>query len=64
MTGSAVHVVCPSCGAINRIPPDRPAGQAKCGTCHQRLFAGKPVMANAETFERHIAAAPDFRTAG
>ena len=21
MTGSAVHVVCPSCGAINRIPP-------------------------------------------
>ena len=54
MTGSAVHVVCPSCGAINRIPPDRPAGQAKCGTCHQRLFAGKPVMAYAETFERHI----------
>ena len=54
MTGSGVHVVCPSCSAINRIPPDRPARQAKCGTCHQKLFSGKPVAANAATFERHI----------
>ena len=54
MTGSAVHVVCPSCGAINRIPQDRPARQAKCGTCHQKLFSGKPIMADAQTFERHI----------
>jgi len=54
MTGSGVHAVCPSCGAINRIPPDRPAERAKCGTCHKPLFAGKPLMANAETFERHI----------
>src|SRR5258708_32262467 len=55
MNGSTVHVVCASCGAINRIPPDRPARQAKCGTCHQPLFAGAPVMADAATFERHIA---------
>ena len=54
MTGSAVHVVCPSCAAINRIPPERPAAQAKCGTCHQKLFSGKPVTANAATFERLI----------
>ncbi len=54
MTGSPVHVVCGSCGAINRIPPDRPARQAKCGTCHQPLFAGTPIMADAATFERHI----------
>jgi thioredoxin 2 len=54
MTGSGFHVVCPSCSAINRIARDRPAGQAKCGTCHQKLFAGKPVTANAATFERHI----------
>jgi thioredoxin 2 len=54
MTSSAVHVVCPSCGAINRIPRDRPAGQAKCGTCHQGLFSGKPVVAHAATFERHL----------
>ena len=54
MTGSGIHIVCPSCGAINRIPPDRPGGQAKCGTCHQKLFSGKPLAANAATFERHI----------
>ena len=54
MTSSAVHVVCPSCGAINRIPPDRPAKQAKCGTCHQKLFSGKPAVANAAAFERHL----------
>jgi thioredoxin 2 len=54
MTGSGIHVVCPSCSAINRIPPDRPAGQAKCGTCHQKLFSGKPMVANAAAFERHI----------
>ena len=51
MTGSGVHVVCPSCSAINRIPPDRPAKQANCGT---KLFSGKPIAANAATFERHI----------
>src|ERR1700730_6425539 len=54
MTGSTVHVVCASCGAINRIPPDRPARQAKCGACHPPLFAGTPMMADAATFERHI----------
>jgi thioredoxin 2 len=54
MTVSGVHVVCPSCSAINRIPPDRPAKQANCGTCHHKLFSGKPIAANAATFERHI----------
>ena len=51
---STRHVVCPHCSAINRTPPDRPARQAKCGTCHQKLFSGKPASADAETFERHI----------
>jgi thioredoxin 2 len=54
MTSPAIHVVCPHCSAINRIPQDRPALQANCGTCHQKLFSGKPVTANAATFERHI----------
>jgi thioredoxin 2 len=54
VTGSSLHVVCPSCSAINRIPLDRPARRAKCGTCHQPLFAGKPVIADTQTFERHI----------
>jgi thioredoxin 2 len=48
------HVVCPSCGTINRVPAARPAGEAKCGNCHQRLFSGKPTAVNGDAFERHI----------
>jgi thioredoxin 2 len=51
---SAIHVVCPSCGAINRLPSDRAAQQAKCGTCHQPLFTGTPLMVDTRTFERHL----------
>jgi thioredoxin 2 len=55
MDRSPRHIVCPPCGTVNRIPPGRPASEAKCGRCHQRLFAGAPVSATAETFERHRA---------
>ena len=53
MDRSSMHVVCPHCGAVNRLPAARPAAQAKCGECHQPLFEGKSVAANAESFERH-----------
>jgi thioredoxin 2 len=53
--GSSVHVVCPHCSAINRIPASRRAGQAKCGSCHRPLFEGKPLAVTAEAFERHLA---------
>jgi thioredoxin 2 len=53
MDRSSRHVVCTHCGAVNRIPADRPAQQAKCGSCHRPVFEGKPVAANAESFERH-----------
>src|ERR1700704_2088568 len=48
------HVVCPSCGAVNRAPPSRSALEAKCGTCHQPLFTGKPAPADGKLFQRHI----------
>ena len=53
MDRSPMHVVCPHCGAVNRLPAARPAAQAECGQCHQPLFEGKSVAANAESFERH-----------
>ncbi len=55
MDGSSGHVVCPHCSAVNRVPQRRPAGQAKCGSCHRALFEGKPLAVNAEAFERHLA---------
>ena len=49
------HVVCPSCAAINRVPTTRSALDAKCGTCHNKLFTGRPATVDSKSFERHIA---------
>jgi thioredoxin 2 len=53
MDRSSVQVVCPHCRAINRIPAERPANEAKCGHCHRPLFEGKPLPVATETFDRH-----------
>jgi thioredoxin 2 len=49
-----IQVVCPHCTSVNRIPPDRPAAEAKCGKCHNRLFTGEPIVLTAATFDKHI----------
>ncbi|HEB63640.1 MAG TPA: thioredoxin TrxC [Gammaproteobacteria bacterium] len=49
-----LHIVCPQCAAINRIPSDRLGDNPKCGQCHQALFTAHPVELTAETFTRHI----------
>lgn len=54
MDRASVHIVCPHCSAINRIPVGRPVEQAKCGKCHLALFEGKPLAVTAETFDRHV----------
>lgn len=47
-------VVCSKCGTINRLPPSRPAIEAKCGRCKARVFAGHPEDVAAEIFDRQI----------
>jgi thioredoxin 2 len=54
MTGSK-HLVCPHCGAINRVPGDRSAAAALCGTCKKSLFDGHSASVDTATFDRHIA---------
>jgi len=49
-----MHIVCPSCQAINRIPADRLAAGPKCGKCHQALFNRHPVELNSGSFQRHV----------
>ncbi len=48
------HVVCPSCATVNRVSSSRSALDAKCGTCHQALFTGKPAPADGKLFQRHV----------
>ncbi|HWN50105.1 MAG TPA: thioredoxin TrxC [Xanthobacteraceae bacterium] len=54
MNEQARHIVCPHCDSINRIPPQKPAEQAKCGRCHQRLFAGRSFPLSTKSFATHI----------
>ena len=49
------EIVCPACGAINRLPPEKPASEAKCGKCQIPLFDGHPVNLDARGFARHLA---------
>jgi thioredoxin 2 len=50
----SVHVVCPHCEAVNRVPRDRLGAGAKCGKCHTPLFSGAPLSLNEQAFARHI----------
>ena len=50
----SLHIVCPHCAAVNRIPSVRLGENPKCGKCHQTLFAGHPVELDARGFEKHV----------
>jgi hypothetical protein len=43
---SALHIVCPHCDSINRVPRERLRDGGKCGSCHQPIFERRPVALN------------------
>ena len=49
-----LHIVCPDCIAVNRIPTDKLSKHPKCGKCHVLLFTSHPVELTAQTFQKHI----------
>lgn len=51
---SDAMVVCPSCGALNRVPEARLSDAPTCGRCHAALFAGKPVAADSALFDKLV----------
>jgi thioredoxin 2 len=50
----SVHVVCPHCAAINRLPASRVRDRPACGQCHGALFAGRPVELTAAAFRTQV----------
>lgn len=50
----SLHIVCPHCSAVNRIPSARLAEGPKCGKCHTPLFTGHPVELTGTNFQQHI----------
>ena len=53
MTNS-VHVVCPSCNAVNRLSDERFSENPICGQCKTPLFKGEVLELNSSNFERQI----------
>ncbi len=50
----ALHIVCPNCDSVNRVPRDKLTAGGKCGKCGRRLFTGKPLELHAGNFDRHV----------
>ena len=49
-----LHIVCPHCDAVNRLPAARLDENPVCGQCRKALFAGKPLDLTSASFDRHI----------
>jgi thioredoxin 2 len=49
-----IHIVCPHCDAVNRIPSSRLSQRPKCGSCHDALFGVGPAELNEDNFGKHV----------
>ena len=49
-----LHIVCPDCTSVNRLPSARLTQGPRCGKCKNMLFSGHPVELTSATFERHL----------
>jgi thioredoxin 2 len=50
----ALHLVCPHCDAINRIPATRLDDTPNCGQCHKGLFTAHPIELTGANFQKHV----------
>ena len=50
----SLHLVCPNCQAVNRVPITRLSQHPNCGKCHQPIFNGMPLDLTATTFQNQI----------
>ena len=51
---ASIHIVCPGCNTVNRIPRARLGDRPNCGGCKQSLFAARPLELTGSSFEGHI----------
>jgi thioredoxin 2 len=49
-----IHLVCPHCDAVNRLPAARLSQHPVCGKCAQALFVASPLAVDAERFAKHV----------
>ncbi len=53
MSEEKLHVVCPHCDTVNRVPRARLAEGGTCGRCGKALFTGQPLELRADNFDLH-----------
>lgn len=49
-----LHIVCPHCDSVNRVPHDKLGAGGNCGRCKQPLFAGHPLPLREASFAQHL----------
>ncbi len=49
-----MHITCPDCGAINRIPDEKQNQPGQCGKCKSPLFTGSVTDLSDANFQRFI----------
>ena len=49
-----MHVVCPHCAAVNRLPSVRLHEASRCGKCRNALFTAHPMELRADNFRQQI----------
>jgi thioredoxin 2 len=49
-----MNLVCPDCGAVNRVPAERLQDQPVCGRCKAELMAAQPVALTDASFNGFI----------
>ena len=50
----SLHIVCPHCDGVNRVPAAKLRERPACGKCKRALFDAHPVEPNSGNFARHI----------
>ena len=50
----ALHVVCPHCDSVNRVPATRLGAGARCGRCRETLFQGHPLLLDRLRLVKHL----------
>jgi thioredoxin 2 len=49
-----MELVCPHCGAVNRVPAERLSDQPKCGKCGAAVLPPHPVELTATSFDKFV----------
>ena len=53
VVSDSLHLVCPHCRAVNRVPAAKLGQAPNCGRCHEPLFTAHPVELTAASFAAH-----------